>query len=78
MKSFFIDVADSHKSSGGSASCSKTLGSAGLALHYANVIGQIDTLVSLQFNLMLNTLIFHVCGKVSLVITVADYCACAP
>ncbi|XP_010062019.2 protein PSK SIMULATOR 1 isoform X1 [Eucalyptus grandis] len=39
-------TADSDKSLKGSASNSKTLGSAGLALHYANIIGQIDTLVS--------------------------------
>ncbi|XP_030545283.1 protein PSK SIMULATOR 1 [Rhodamnia argentea] len=39
-------TADSDKYLTGSASSSKTLGSAGLALHYANIIGQIDTLVS--------------------------------
>jgi hypothetical protein len=42
-----FDLADDDKPVKGSQSNQKKLGSAGLALHYANIITQIDTIVSL-------------------------------
>lgn len=44
---FACDLADGDKPVKSSVSGHKKLGSAGLALHYANIITQIDTLVSL-------------------------------
>lgn len=47
---FACDLADGDKPVKGSVSSHKKLGSAGLALHYANIITQIDTLVSLSYS----------------------------
>lgn len=43
---FLWDLVDDDKPAKGSQSNHKKLGTAGLALHYANIISQIDTLVS--------------------------------
>ena len=46
---FPLDLADEDKPVKGSQSNHKKLGAAGLALHYATIITQIDTIVSLRF-----------------------------
>ena len=68
---FACDLADGDKPVKGSVSSHKKLGSAGLALHYANIITQIDTLVSLSYSAKLDFLFVFslsslICGGIFL------------
>lgn len=56
MKYYFVCVEDVNddQAVNGLGKSHQRLGSAGLALHYANIINQIDSLVSLTFNFMLH------------------------